>query len=202
MHWSGRYRDVPAAPLKSRDACSEIVHDAVRLSSWTLSGIGRANDGLSQALQDFDVAAGVGQEAFRPYYTGVLAGMCGAAGRVDDGIVFVDKALALATTQDSQWCLAELNRIKGELIHARGEPSTASEAWFETAVGIARDQSAMFWELRATLSLARLRQSQGRPAEACDLLAPIYGRFTEGFDSADLKQAKAKLEKLSNGKYS
>ncbi len=164
------------------------------LSGWTLSGIGRASNGLAQALQDFDVVAAAGQEAFRPFYTGVLAGMCRDAGRVDDGVVLVDKALGLVTTQDSQWCLAELNRIKGELIHARGEPSAASEACFETAVGIARNQRAMFWELRATLSLARLRQSQGRPAEACDLLAPVYGWFTEGFDSADLKEAKAMLD--------
>ena len=90
------------------------------LSGWTLSGIGRASNGLAQALQDFDVVAAAGQEAFRPFYTGVLAGMCRDAGRVDDGVVLVDKALGLVTTQDSQWCLAELNRIKGELNSCAG----------------------------------------------------------------------------------
>jgi len=169
------------------------------LSGWALAGEGRAGDGVSQALLDFDAVGAAGQEAFRPYYTGVLADMYRAAGRLDDGLIFVHKALALAQSNDSQWCLAELHRIKGELMLARGELTAVVEPCFETAIAIAREQSAKSWELRATVSLARLHHSQGSSAEAKKLLAPVYGWFTEGFDCADLKGAKALLETLSNG---
>jgi predicted ATPase len=169
------------------------------LNGWALSGDSRASDGVSRALSDFDAVGAAGQEVFRPYYTGVLADMCRAAGRIDDGLGFVDKALALAPSQDSQWCLAELHRIKGELMLARGELTAAVEPCFETAIAIAREQSAKSWELRATVSLGRLRHSQGRSAEAKKLLAPVYNWFTEGFDIPDLKGAKALLETLSSG---
>src|SRR5262249_18578299 len=91
------------------------------LSGWALTLDGRARHGVSRALSDFEAVGAAGQEALRPYYTGVLADMCGAAGRLDDGLRFVDKAIAVASSQDSQWCLAELHRIKGELMLARGE---------------------------------------------------------------------------------
>ena len=167
------------------------------LNGWALSNDCRASDGVSRALLDFDAVGAAGQEVFRPYYTGVLADMCRAAGRLDDGLGFVDKALALAPSQDSQWCLAELHRIKGELMLARGELTAAVEPRFETAIAIAREQSARSWELRATVSLARLRHSQGRSAEAKRLLAPIYGWFTEGFDTPVLQDAKALLDQLA-----
>jgi predicted ATPase len=169
------------------------------LNGWALSGDSRASDSVSRALSDFDAVGAAGQEMFRPYYTGVLADMCRAAGRIGDGLGFVDKALALASSQDSQWCLAELHRIKGELMLARGELTAAVEPCFETAIAIAREQSAKSWELRATVSLGRLRHSQGRSAEAKKLLAPVYNWFTEGFDIPDLKGAKALLETLSSG---
>jgi class 3 adenylate cyclase/predicted ATPase len=168
------------------------------LNGWALSG-DSASDGVSRSLSDFDAVGAAGQEVFPPYYTGVLADMCRAAGRIDDGLGFVDKALALAPSQDSQWCLAELHRIKGELMLARGELTAAVEPCFETAIAIAREQSAKSWELRATVSLGRLRHSQGRSAEAKNLLAPVYNWFTEGFDIPDLKGANALLETLSSG---
>ncbi len=169
------------------------------LSGWALSAAGRSADGATQALLDFDAVGAAGQEVFRPYYAGVLADICRAAGRVDDGFALVDKAIAIASSQDLQWCLAELHRIKGELMIARGEPPAAVEPCFETAIAMARDQSAMTWQLRAMASLARLRHAQGKSDEARDLLSPVYGWFTEGFGSADLKAAKALLAILSNG---
>jgi predicted ATPase len=169
------------------------------LSGWALSLNGRASEGVSRALSDFEAVGAAGQEALRPYYTGVLADMCGAAGRLDDGLRFVDKAIAVASSQDSQWCLAELHRIKGELKLACGEIATAVEPCFETAIAIAREQSAKSWELRATVSHARLLHSHGRSAEGKKLLAPVYGWFAEGFDIPDLKGAKALLETLSSG---
>ena len=153
------------------------------LSGWALSLDGRASDGVSWALSDFEAVGAAGQEAFRLYYTGVLADMCRAAGRLDDGLRFVDKAIAAAPSQDSQWGLAELHRIKGELMLACRELTVVVEPCFET-IAIAREQSAKSWELRATISHARLLQSQGRSNEGKKLLTPIYGWFTEGADTA------------------
>ena len=89
-----------------------------------------------------------------------------------------------------------MNRYKGELLLRQRRIGPAEESYF-TALGIAREQEAKLWELRAATSLARLWREQGRRAEARDLLAPLYGSFTEGFDTQDLKEAKALLEELA-----
>ena len=167
------------------------------LNGWALAVDGGAEAGVSRALLDFDAPGAAGQELLRPFYTGVLADMCRAAGRLDDGLRLVNKALELATTLDSHWGLAEAHRIKGELLLARGEAEAAVEPCFETAIGIARRQDARSWELRAAISFARFRQSQGRAADAKEQLAPVYGWFTEGFDTRDLKEAKALLGELT-----
>ena len=94
--------------------------------------------------------------------------------------------------------LAEAYRLQGECLLRQSAPDAAqAEAWFKQALAIARHQQAKSWELRAAMSLARLWQQQGKPAEARALLAPIYGWFTEGFDTADLQEAKALLDALS-----
>jgi predicted ATPase len=94
-----------------------------------------------------------------------------------------------------RWIAAELNRHKGQLLLRQGHSKAAEELYCK-ALSIAEEQGAKLWELRAAASLARLRRDQGRPAEARDLLAPIYGWFTEGFDVPDLKEAKALLAEL------
>ena len=91
---------------------------------------------------------------------------------------------------------AELFRHKGQLLVRQGHPEAAEEL-YRKALSIAREQEAKLWELRAAASLARLRRDQGRRAEARDLLAPVYGWFTEGFDTPDLKEAKALLDQLA-----
>jgi predicted ATPase len=94
-----------------------------------------------------------------------------------------------------RWVAAELNRHKGQLLLLQGH-SDAAEELYRNALTIAVEQEAKLWELRAAMSLARLWRDQGRRAEARDLLAPVYGWFTEGFDTSDLKQAKTLLESL------
>ena len=94
-----------------------------------------------------------------------------------------------------RWFAAELNRHKGELLLRQGHTEVAEELYHK-ALSIAQEQEAKLWELRAAASLARVWRDQGRRAEARDLLAPVYGWFTEGFDTPDLKEAKALLEEL------
>ena len=104
---------------------------------------------------------------------------------------------AVETTKE-KWCEAEVHRVAGEIALLSQEPDTAkAEAYFERALSIARKQQAKSWELRAAMSMARLWRDQGKRGEARDLLAPVYGWFTEGFDTLDLKEAKALLDELS-----
>ena len=98
-----------------------------------------------------------------------------------------------------KWCEAEVNRIAGEIALKSPEPDAAkAEAYFERALAVARQQQAKSWELRAAMSMARLWRDQGKRDEARDLLAPVYGWFTEGFDTLDLKEAKALLDTLTS----
>jgi predicted ATPase len=107
----------------------------------------------------------------------------------------LDEALAIVERTGERWCAAELNRHKGQLLLRQGHPE-AAEQLYRKALGIAEEQEAKLWELRAAVSLARLRRDQGRRAEAHDLLAPVYGWFTEGFATPDLKEAKALLDEI------
>jgi predicted ATPase len=109
--------------------------------------------------------------------------------------LLVDDALQIAERTGESWFAAELNRNKGQLLLRQGH-SEAAEELYRKALSIAEEQGAKLWELRAAVSLARLRHDQGRYVEGHDLLAPVYGWFTEGFDTPDLKEAKALLETL------
>ena len=101
-------------------------------------------------------------------------------------------------TAKERWCGAEVNRVAGEIALQPPEPGSAkAEMYFERALAVARQQQAKSWELRASMSLARLWRDQGKVQQARELLAPVYGWFTEGFDTRDLKEAKALLEELA-----
>jgi predicted ATPase len=105
---------------------------------------------------------------------------------------------AVKTTSES-WCEAEVNRIAGEVALLSPErDATKAEAYFERALAVARAQQAKSWELRASMSLARLWRDQGKVQQARELLAPVYQWFTEGFDTRDLKEAKALLDELGS----
>jgi predicted ATPase len=102
---------------------------------------------------------------------------------------------AMATTKE-RWFEAEVLRIAGDIALLSPEPAAKAEAYFERALTVARKQQAKSWELRAAMSLARLWRDQGKVQQARELLAPVYGWFTEGFDTRDLKEAKALLKSL------
>jgi predicted ATPase len=141
-----------------------------------------------------DMGKRTGWTADAPTYLGYLARGFAGLGQIDKALATVDQALARAEQGGERWYVPELLRIKGEFLLRTDQSSSAAEDCFLGAIDLARDQGALFWELRSALSLARLRERQARRDEAIRVLAPVYDRFTEGFATADLKQAKALLD--------
>ena len=133
---------------------------------------------------------------FVPHHIALLAEACEIAGQIEEASTLLDEALQIVERTGERWFAAELNRHKGQVLLRQGDSEAAEELYLK-ALSIAQEQEAKLWELRAAVSLARLRRDQGRRAEARDLLAPVYGWFTEGFDKPDLKDAKALLDELS-----
>ena len=125
----------------------------------------------------------------------MLAEGLGSAGRVAEGSAAIDEAIARSEQTEERWAIAEVLRVKGELVLLQGEPNAAEEHFLQ-ALDWARRQDLLSWELRGATSLARLWHKQERTLQARELLAPIYDRFTEGFGTADLIAAKAVLEAL------
>jgi predicted ATPase len=134
-------------------------------------------------------------EMWMPHHIALLARACEIARQIEEAVTLLDEALQIAELTGERWLEAELYRNKGQLLLRQGH-SEAAEELYRKALSIAREQEAKLWELRASMSLARLRRDQGRRAEARDLLTPVYGWFTEGFDTADLKGAKALIDEL------
>jgi predicted ATPase len=129
-----------------------------------------------------------------------MAEALGHAGKIADGLAVAERAIARSEQIGGRWAIAELLRVKGELLLLRGKQEAAAtvEHHFRQALDWARRQGALSWELRAAMSLARLLHDQGRPADAIALLQPVYDQFTEGFETADLKTAKALLGTLQS----
>jgi predicted ATPase len=127
----------------------------------------------------------------------VLADVAAHLGHLEDGLQALAEAYTLVEQHEERYWEAEVYRLRGVLLLKQpGTPSEEAEAWLRRALDVARRQQAKSLELRAAMSLARLWQQQGKRQEAHDLLAPIYGWFTEGFDTADLQEARAMLETL------
>ena len=139
-----------------------------------------------------------GATMFLPWWLTLLAGAHANLGQFDDAWRCIKEAIMAAETTGERWCEAEANRVAGEIVLEASKPDAAkAEAYFERALAVARTQKAKSWELRAAMSLARLWRDQGKAQQARELLAPVYGWFTEGFDTRDLKEAKALLEELA-----
>ncbi len=136
--------------------------------------------------------------AFTEFHA-MLAQRLGDAGKAEEALATIRTAIQLSQSLNENYFNAEIQRVKGELLLKTGATQEEAEACFQQAITIAQQQSAKSWELRAATSLARLWQRQGKIAEARQMLAEIYGWFTEGFDTADLKDAKALLEECSTG---
>ena len=137
-----------------------------------------------------------GAEIMVPYYLGLLAEAHTRINRTTEALNLLREALELAERTDERWYEAELYRLRGEVLLAKGDADGA-EPWISRALTKAQVQSAKLWELRAACSLARLRSEQGRRAQGREILAPVYDWFTEGFETIDLEEAKALLNELS-----
>jgi predicted ATPase len=126
----------------------------------------------------------------------LLARGCEIARQNEEASALLDDAFQIVERSGERWLQAELYRHKGQSLLRQGHAEAAEELYCK-ALSIAEEQEAKLWELRACMSLARLWRSQGKVQQACELLAPVYGWFTEGFDTLDLKEAKALLDELA-----
>jgi class 3 adenylate cyclase/predicted ATPase len=163
---------------------------------WAKVKNGDVAEGMSLLRSGSIAFRATGAEVFMPYYITLLAGACEIGEQFEEAMTLLDEALQIVERTGERWFAAELNRHKGRLLQ-RQEHSEAAEELYRKALSIAQEQEAKLWELRAAGSLARLWRNQGRRGEARDLLAPVYGWFTEGFDTPDLKEAKALLDELT-----
>jgi len=165
---------------------------------WTRVAQGQGEAGLVQMRQGIAAVWGTGQSLARPFGLVLLAEAAWHCGQVAEGLRLLAEALEALETNAQGDMRAEAHRLQGELLLRQATPDAAqAEACFQQALAVARRQQAKSWELRTALSLSRLWQQQGKRAEAYELLAPIYCWFTEGFDTADLQEAKALLEALA-----
>jgi len=195
-------REWKAAHLQA-DEGGRLIHEHGLMSilawtsfnrGWALAHLGEIEEGLSEMLRCIPTAGVI----FDPWFMLGLAEVYLAAARPREGLAAIDEGLDQSRRTGSVRWEAEMRRLKGELLLMDDNSAGVQAAeCFRAAIQVAHRQSAKSWELRATMSLARMLGSQGRRTEARALLAEIYNWFTEGFDTADLKDAKALLDELN-----
>jgi predicted ATPase len=198
-------RDVPAVHEQTEAAIMLSIEQGfplwaatgTSLRGWALAMQGQSEEGMAQVHQGIAVWRATGAALWVPYYCTVLAEVSAHLGHTEDGIQTLAEAHTLVEQHEERWWEAEVYRLRGVLLLRQSvTPQEEAEAWLRQALDVARRQQAKSLELRAATSLCRLWQQQGKRREARELLAPIYGWFTEGFDTADLQEAKALLAEL------
>jgi predicted ATPase len=159
---------------------------------------GQGEEGMAQVRQEISAYRATGTTLAVPYFYTLLAEVCVHLGHIEDGLQALAEAHTLVEQREDRYWEAEVARLRGVLLSRQpGTPQAEVETWLQRALDVACRQEAKALELRAAMSLARLWQQQSKCHEARELLAPIYGWFTEGFDTADLKEAKALLQALA-----
>ena len=171
--------------------------EGVTQKGCVLALIGEASDSVQTITSGITAWQSTGATVWVPLYLSYLAKAYAELGQIDDAWRCIGEAIKTIETTKERWYEVEVYRMAGEIALKSPERATKAEAYFGQALVIARAQQAKSWELRAALSMARLLSAQGEPDKATDLLAPVYGWFTEGFDTSDLKEAKALLETLA-----
>ena len=168
------------------------------MRGWALAMQGQGEVGLAQVHQGITAVPPTGAALFVPYLCTLLADISAHLGHTDDSLQALAEAQTLVEQHEDRCWEAVVCRLRGVVLLQQPVPQPeAAETWLQRALDVARRQEAKSLELRAAMSLARLWQQQGKRAEARELLAPIYGWFTEGFDTADLQEARALLEELT-----
>ena len=193
-------REIPAA-MGYLDAADELAaeqHFSPFLNSTIVrSTLAASENRAHEAVANIRKGMAIGQTSnlMGPYYLALLAEALGATGDTVGALGATSDGLSMLETSGERWWEAELCRLRGELLRLSQE-QRESEVWFQRSLNVSRHQEAKSLELRAAMSMARLWRDQGKRDDARDLLAPVYGWFTEGFDTRDLKEAKALLEEL------
>jgi tetratricopeptide (TPR) repeat protein len=166
---------------------------------WLFTETGKASDAIRAITSGITSLRSTGAILYEPRHLWYLAMAYAELGQPDDARRCIDDAIDKVERSKEKWCEAEVHRIAGEIALKSPAPDAAkAEAYFERALAVACQQQAKSWELRAAISLARLWRDQGKVQQARELLAPVYGWFTEGFETRDLKEAKALLEELAS----
>jgi predicted ATPase len=174
------------------EAVGTIMH------GWGLAAQGHEQEGIDQISRGLAAYHTTGAEHGRPHFLALLAEVHGKMGQTEEGLHVLTEALDLVAHNGEQYYATEMNRLQGELLlQLSSDNQIQAESCYQKALDVARHQQAKSWELRAATSLAKLWQSQDKRREPYDLLAPVYNWFQEGFDTADLKDAKALLDELS-----
>jgi predicted ATPase len=203
VHWRRReaqstYEHAEAALALARELGIALrIPQAPMLRGWALVELGQGEAGIAQIRQGQADGHSTGAGRSRSDLA-LLAEALRNVGQIEEGLQVVAEALAISNRMTEGGWAAELYRLKGELLLTRSsEHHAEAESCFRQALEVARRQQAKSWELRTAMSLSRLWQRQGKRAAARELLAPIYGWFTEGFDTPDLQEAKALLDELA-----
>jgi predicted ATPase len=198
--------DVPAVyehaeatvALSTEQGFPLFVAGGTSMRGWALALQGQGEAGMAHVRQGVTAWRATSATMLAPYLCTVLAEVADHLGYLEDGLQALAEAHALVEQREERWWEAEIYRLQGVLLLRQPEtPQAEAEACFQQALDVARHQEAKSLELRAAMSLTRLWQQQGKQTEARELLAPVYGWFTEGFDTADLQEAKALLEGLA-----
>jgi predicted ATPase len=219
FHWEGqaaRKQAEAVIELATEQGFSFLLAMGTILRGWALAEQGQGEEGIAQIRQGLAAQRATGAELFRPWYFALLAEAYAKVGQIEEGLAVLSEALEIVNKNEERIYEAELYRIKGQLTlqqfqvsgfkfqvqespqSAVRSPESEAEEYFQKAIAIAQRQQAKSLELRATVSLARLWQRQGKHHAARNTLSEIYNWFTEGFDTADLKEAKALLEELEH----
>ena len=167
---------------------------------WALTELGQVEDGIARLRAGMSALRMTGAEIFLPYFGALLAQAHAKTGQVEEGLSLLAEAENMAAETGERWCLAELYRLKGEFVLSRadreGGNEKEAEEYFRRALAIAQEQRAKSLELRSAISLSRLRRKQGKRAAARQMVSEPYNWFKEGFDTPDLREARATIQKL------
>jgi predicted ATPase len=193
-----RERSEELVALAAEQGYPHFVGTGTCFRAWAkVAAGGPIVEAINELRHGLEAKQATGADIKLPYYFGLLAEAHGRIGQTSEELALLSEALDVVERTDERWFEAELYRLRGEALQAKGD-SESAELSFSRSLAKAQAQNAKLWELRTCRSIARLRRDQGKPQQAHDLLAAVYGWFTEGFDMRDLREAKALLDALSS----